>query len=130
MAGTQGGSYAGYIPLMTVFSMSADDVRAVLEQYQESIVARREKLARHVHHREEPLPQDFAEQAVELENSETMVALEDELREKEREVEQALARLEAGTYGICTECGEEIAKERLEALPAAALCFDCADALG
>ena len=117
-------------PTMTVFSMSADDVKAVLEQYQESIVARREKLARHVHHREEPLPQDFAEQAIELENSETMVALEDELREKEREVERALARLAEGSYGICTECGEEIAKERLEALPAAALCFDCADALG
>ena len=105
-------------------------MRAVLEQYQASIVARREKLARHVHHREEPLPQDFAEQAVELENSETMVALEDELREKEREVEQALARLDAGSYGVCTGCGEDIAPERLEALPAAALCFDCADALG
>ena len=110
--------------------MSADDVRAQLEEYQASIVARREKLARHVHHRDEPLPQDFAEQAVELENSETMVALEDELREQEREVERALARLENETYGVCTECGDDIAKERLEALPAAALCFDCADARG
>jgi RNA polymerase-binding protein DksA len=110
--------------------MSADDVRAQLEEYQASIATRREKLARHVHHRDEPLPQDFAEQAVELENSETMVALEDELREQEREVERALARLEDGSYGVCTECGDEIAKPRLEALPAAALCFDCADALG
>jgi len=110
--------------------MSADDVRARLEEYQASITTRREKLARHVHHRDEPLPQDFAEQAVELENSETMVALEDELREQEREVERALARLEDGSYGVCTDCGDDIAKERLEALPAAALCFDCANALG
>ena len=110
--------------------MSANDVRAQLEEYRASITTRRDKLARHVHHRDEPLPQDFAEQAVELENSETMVALEDELREQEREVERALARLEDGSYGVCTECGDNIAKERLQALPAAALCFDCADALG
>jgi RNA polymerase-binding transcription factor DksA len=104
------------------------EVKAVLEEYQNSIVTRREKLAKHVHHREEPLPQDFAEQAVELENSETMVALEDELQEQEREVELALARLESGLYGICTGCGGEIAQQRLQALPATALCIDCANA--
>lgn len=72
--------------------MSAE-VKAVLEEYQSSIVMSREKLAKHVHHREEPLPQDFAEQAVELENSETMIALEDELEEQEREVERAASRV-------------------------------------
>jgi DnaK suppressor protein len=40
-------------------------------------------------------------------------------------VEAALARLDAGTYGICTSCGRLIAADRLEALPAAALCIDC-----
>ena len=44
------------------------------------------------------------------------------------EVEKALARLDAGSYGACIECGQAIAEERLAALPAAALCFDCADA--
>ncbi len=72
--------------------MKTDDIKARLEEYQNSIVTRREKLAKHVHHREEPLPADFAEQAVELENNETMLALEDELSEQEREVERALAR--------------------------------------
>jgi DnaK suppressor protein len=108
--------------------LQTDDIRAELEEYQSSIVVRREKLARHVHHREEPLPQDFAEQAVELENSETMVALEEELHEQEREVQRALARLEAGSYGTCTGCGEQIAEQRLQALPAAALCIGCAAA--
>ncbi len=110
--------------------MKTDDIKARLEEYQNSIVTRREKLAKHVHHREEPLPADFAEQAVELENNETMLALEDELSEQEREVERALARLDQGTYGTCVECAEKIAPERLQALPAAALCFDCADARG
>ena len=102
-------------------------VKAVLEDSLASIHDRRGKLAKHVYHRNEPLPQDFAEQAVELENSETMVALEQELMGKEREVTQALHRLEEGSYGVCTACGKPISPGRLQALPAAALCFDCAD---
>ena len=113
---------------MSVAKDVKTEVKAVLEEYQSSIVSRREKLAKHVHHRQEPLPQDFAEQAVELENSETMIALEEELQEQEREVEHALARLDSGSYGVCTSCGEKIKEQRLQALPAAALCIDCANA--
>ncbi|MEA2653917.1 MAG: DnaK suppressor protein [Chloroflexota bacterium] len=40
-------------------------------------------------------------------------------------VDEALARLEAGTFGICVRCGGPIAVERLEALPWAARCIDC-----
>ena len=105
--------------IMTTQSSTAE-IRARLEEYQASIVARRERLAKHVHHREEPLPQDFAEQAGEMENSETVIALEDEHSEQEREVDRALARLDDGSYGRCVECGEDIALERLQALPATA----------
>lgn len=41
-------------------------------------------------------------------------------------IDQALARLAAGSYGICTRRGEPIGRERLEARPAAELCIDCA----
>ncbi len=40
-------------------------------------------------------------------------------------VDEALARLEAGTFGTCVRCGKPIATERLEALPWAARCIDC-----
>jgi len=40
-------------------------------------------------------------------------------------VEEALARLEAGTFGTCVRCGGPIASDRLEALPWAARCIDC-----
>jgi DnaK suppressor protein len=33
--------------------------------------------------------------------------------------------MEAGTYGLCERCGQPIADERLEALPAVRLCMDC-----
>lgn len=39
-------------------------------------------------------------------------------------IDAALARIEDGTYGTCTECGREIAPERLEAHPWASLCID------
>jgi DnaK suppressor protein len=42
------------------------------------------------------------------------------------EIEAALRRLEAGTYGVCEVCGEPISAARLEARPAARTCITCA----
>ncbi len=53
-------------------------------------------------------------------------ALAGELKEALSEVEQALQRLAAGTYGRCERCGNEISPARLEAMPAARLCIACA----
>jgi RNA polymerase-binding transcription factor DksA len=47
-----------------------------------------------------------------------------------REVEDALTRIEEGTYGKCRICGREIPPERLEAVPWATLCIDDARKLG
>lgn len=46
------------------------------------------------------------------------------------EVSSALARIAAGTYGICERCGQAIAPERLEARPIARLCIRCASTRG
>src|SRR6478672_7722610 len=43
-------------------------------------------------------------------------------------VDDALTRLEQGTYGNCFDCGEEIAEKRLRALPFAVRCKDCEEA--
>jgi DnaK suppressor protein len=40
-------------------------------------------------------------------------------------IDAALARIDAGTYGICVNCSAQIAPERLEAMPWATLCIDC-----
>jgi RNA polymerase-binding protein DksA len=42
-----------------------------------------------------------------------------------RAIDQALERIENGTYGKCERCGREIAEERLEAIPHATRCIDC-----
>jgi DnaK suppressor protein len=41
------------------------------------------------------------------------------------EIDKALAKIEAGTYGRCEQCGQPIVRARLEALPYAALCVAC-----
>ena len=40
-------------------------------------------------------------------------------------IDEAIRRLEAGVYGVCAECGAEIAEARLKALPFATLCVSC-----
>jgi DnaK suppressor protein len=41
------------------------------------------------------------------------------------EIDRALAKIDAGTYGVCERCGVEIPRARLQALPHAALCVAC-----
>jgi len=47
-----------------------------------------------------------------------------------REVEESLARVKDGTYGICAECEEPISSKRLQALPWAKFCVRCQEILG
>jgi DnaK suppressor protein len=53
-------------------------------------------------------------------------ALVGSLRETLTDIDAALGKIEAGTYGRCESCGQEIAEARLEAMPAARLCMACA----
>ena len=41
------------------------------------------------------------------------------------EIDDALRRIDAGTFGVCEGCGEQIDPERLDAIPYARLCMDC-----
>ena len=54
------------------------------------------------------------------------LALRDRARAELARVDAALQRLDEGTYGTCASCGNPIAAERLEAIPWAPLCIDCA----
>ena len=45
-----------------------------------------------------------------------------------KDIDRALAKIDAGSYGFCDSCGSEIQSARLEARPATALCVDCATA--
>jgi DnaK suppressor protein len=51
------------------------------------------------------------------------------IRDRERKliakIQEALARIDDGSYGKCEECGENIGRDRLEARPVTTLCIDC-----
>jgi DnaK suppressor protein len=68
---------------------------------------------------------DAEEQSVDDFVTEVDMALMQMKSETLSKIDQAIARLEDGTYGLCQECDQEIAAARLKALPFAALCRDC-----
>lgn len=74
-----------------------------------------------------PGDRDWQERATELENEEVLEHLGEAEREEIRQIRDALARLDAGTYGTCQRCGEPIQERRLRALPYTAICVECAD---
>ncbi len=66
--------------------------------------------------------EEEADVALELEKR---IVLEKTLRASLAEIEHALQKYEAGTYGLCDSCGKLIEQARLEALPQASLCLSC-----
>lgn len=52
------------------------------------------------------------------------IALNEESEERLREIDDAIKRMDAGTYGICVECGRDIPIERLQAVPTAKYCIE------
>ncbi len=73
-----------------------------------------------------PLDADYSEQAVDLADDEALEGVDAVLRAEARQISLALARIDNGTYGTCTNCGATIALARLEAEPAATRCIACA----
>ena len=60
--------------------------------------------------------------------SEVRDGLDDASADGLNQIDQALARIDAGDYGLCSSCANPIGKPRLEALPYVTLCIDCAEA--
>ena len=74
----------------------------------------------------EPPDANWTENAVESENDEVLEEVGELALEEIQKIKTALSRIDAGTYGICTKCNEEISPKRLEALPYATTCIKCA----
>ena len=67
----------------------------------------------------------LADTATETYDRELDYTLEENSEHVLAEIDAALKRIEDGTYGVCTNRGEQIPVERLEARPYATLCIDC-----
>jgi DnaK suppressor protein len=71
---------------------------------------------------------DSGEQAVERENDEVLEGIGQETQASMQHIRAALARIDAGTYGLCARCGDAINPARLEAVPEAVVCVSCSPA--
>ena len=99
-------------------------------QLRQSLVARLGELGHRVHDYEgvlrEPLDADFAEQAAQMEGDEVTANLEHAAILEAEQIKAAVRRIDADSYGKCESCGSEINSKRLQALPYATDCIDCA----
>jgi RNA polymerase-binding protein DksA len=68
---------------------------------------------------------DRADLAYEYAYRARRLSMVEKLEDQLEDIDRALQRIEDGTYGQCTNCGNSILPERLEALPHAELCIDC-----
>jgi RNA polymerase-binding protein DksA len=75
--------------------------------------------------RQTPEP-DSEERAISRENDDVLERLEESDREEIRQLQEAITRMDTGTYGLCTLCGKSITPARLAALPYASTCITCA----
>jgi DnaK suppressor protein len=108
-----------------------------LQNYQARLVELRDRLIHEVNSAEEALREDINSpgtvthlpthpadnDATGLDEQLAIVANEEQLLE---EVDAALARIDAGTFGVCEDCGKPIDPARLEAIPYVSRCIACA----
>lgn len=67
----------------------------------------------------------FADAAAVTAERTEILGLVESLKNQLDAVDTALSRIEAGTYGICDNCGNDIGHDRLEFRPASVLCINC-----
>jgi len=71
------------------------------------------------------IDRDEEENADEMEMYESTLAADEAMKSELEKIERALAAMDAGTYGICSNCQKEIPLERLRAYPQADTCLNC-----
>lgn len=74
------------------------------------------------------VPVHNADLATHTYESEVNIGLVEQTESRIASSNAALARIDAGTYGVCQRCGKSIRKERLDALPDTPFCVECAAA--
>ncbi len=68
---------------------------------------------------------NLEEQATETQGDQVLKGVEGSAVIEAQQIHAALTRIGAGTYGVCSTCGEPIGEKRLQALPYAIQCMDC-----
>jgi DnaK suppressor protein len=117
---------------MTVTDKFLEEQRALLlseranyAQQAETLRAEAEQLAAEMEPGDVQFDEESGEGGTMNVERERDLALSAQARAAVDEIDRALAKLEAGNYGVCERCGEPIKRARLKALPYASMCIAC-----
>jgi DnaK suppressor protein len=94
-------------------------------QKQRDVQIQRLKKKRVIDDYKESMNLDNADRAIISRKEHSDKILISKAEKKLHDIDEALDRLEQGTYGICTECGNKIQLGRLDVVPTATLCIEC-----
>ena len=105
-------------------SIDINNAKQNLLKLKEEYETRIDKIEDHIQNPQDDLNEHWEDQAISYRQNDMRQSLRDEARQNLVYVENALSRIENGTYGECEVCGKLIEEQRLEALPYATLCMD------
>ena len=106
------------------------------DRYRDELLAERQRVSTSIQHlheegsleeetEEETYDNHLADSATATLNREIDYSLEENSGHVLTAIDEALERIESGTFGTCGRCGKPIAEERLDAIPYANRCIDC-----
>lgn len=106
--------------------------KKTIERFRKILLKEREKIIGDVKQMDESSKemgqdgiQDIGDEAATIYNKQILLTLNENERMRLRELDEALDRIENGTYGVCEECGEPIGLKRLEVRTVAKYCVPC-----
>ena len=108
-------------------SINIDTAKQNLLKLKDEYESRIDKIEDHIQNPQDDLNEHWDDQAISYRQNDMRKNLMGEARQNLSYVENALRRIESGTYGECEVCGEQIEEQRLEALPYATLCMEHAE---
>lgn len=103
------------------------DARERLLTLKEEYRTRIEAIEEHIQNPQDDLNEHWEDQAISYRQNDMRKNLLAEAQQNLMYVDNALSRIENGTYGECEVCGEDIEPKRLEAIPYATLCMQHAE---
>ena len=92
-----------------------------------SLMGQVQEAERYSRERDSEATQDPADMAANAYTKELMVSMSDNDRQLLKLIDEAVERMEAGTYSKCVRCGTVLPDKRLEAVPWARFCISCQD---
>jgi len=108
-------------------SVDLNTAKKTLLNLKEEYEARIAKIKDHIQNPQDELNKDWEDQAISIRQNDTRQLLAAEAHQNLIYIENALSRIENGTYGECEVCGKQIQEQRLEAVPYATLCMEHAE---